>query len=50
MCDGEEGINRDGQDKQDKSNAEKALLRCLIQNLKSKIQNGFYPVHPVHPC
>jgi hypothetical protein len=42
-----EGINRDGQDAQDKSKAEKADLRFSIQNLKSKIQNAFYPVHPV---
>jgi hypothetical protein len=33
----EERINRDGQDEQDKSKAEKASLRFLIQNLKSEI-------------
>jgi hypothetical protein len=36
-----EGINKDGQDEQDKSKAEKANLRFLIQNLKSQISNLF---------
>jgi hypothetical protein len=32
-------INRDRQDEQDESKTEKAKLRLLIQNLKSKISN-----------
>jgi hypothetical protein len=50
-------INRDGQDEQDKSKAQKANLKFQIQNLKSKIQNVFIlfilsiPVNSFfHPC
>jgi hypothetical protein len=46
----EEEINRNGQDEQDESKAEKALLRFQISNPKSEISNLFILTISVHPC